>query len=289
MKRLLATALLALGFWSQADAGERAAAPTKEAGAAPVEVLVLGTWHFATPGQDLHNIQAEDVLTGRRQAELRAIADALAAFRPTRVMVEKTTGRDDLVDEAYAAFTPALLAEERNERVQIGYRVAHLAGLRDVHAIDEQPEGDEPDYFPFDALSTWAKENGQDARLESLMQEAAAAMQAFEREQARHDLATLLVTFNDPGAFQVRIDPYYRMLAFGDAQRQPGAELNAMWYLRNAKIFAKLMRVATPGDRVLVVYGAGHAYWLRHFAREVPGYRNVDPAPFLRAATRAAR
>ena len=59
-----------------------------------------------------------------------------------------------------------------------------------------------------------------------------------------------------------------------------------MWYLRNAKIFAKLMTVARPGDRVLIVYGSGHNYWLRHFASTTPGYRNVDPTPYL---TRAAR
>ena len=71
------------------------------------------------------------------------------------------------------------------------------------------------------------------------------------------------------------------MLGLGDTEQQPGADLNAYWDLRNAKIFAKLMTVAKPGDRILVVYGAGHNYWLRHFAGTVPGYRNVDPAPYL--------
>jgi hypothetical protein len=63
-----------------------------------------------------------------------------------------------------------------------------------------------------------------------------------------------------------------------------GADLNAGWYLRNAKIFGKLMQVARPGDRVLVVYGGGHGYWLRHFAGTVPGYRNVDVRPYLEKA-----
>lgn len=76
------------------------------------------------------------------------------------------------------------------------------------------------------------------------------------------------------------------MLDIGDAEQQPGAELNAMWYMRNAKIFAKLMKIAQPDDRLLVVYGAGHNYWLRHFADQVPGYRSVDPRPYLDAAKR---
>ena len=39
-----------------------------------------------------------------------------------------------------------------------------------------------------------------------------------------------------------------------------------------------------PGDRVLIVFGAGHGYWLRHFASETPGYRNVDVRPYLQKA-----
>ncbi len=54
-----------------------------------------------------------------------------------------------------------------------------------------------------------------------------------------------------------------------------------MWYLRNAKMFGKLTNIAKPGDRVLVVVGSGHAYWLRHFAGSTPGFRTVDPVPFL--------
>ena len=90
--------------------------------------------------------------------------------------------------------------------------------------------------------------------------------------------------WNRPGTAATGIGAYYSILPVGDADAQPGADLNAMWYLRNAKIFGKLMQVAKPGDRVLVVYGSGHSYWLRHFASEVPGYRNVDPLPYLARA-----
>jgi hypothetical protein len=74
------------------------------------------------------------------------------------------------------------------------------------------------------------------------------------------------------------------MLTVGDAKQQPGAELNAYWYMRNAKIFGKLMTLTKPGDRVLVLFGSSHSYWLRHFAREVRGFQDVDVRPFLRGA-----
>lgn len=256
---------------------------TPSAGAAaepakPVEVMVLGTYHFDNPGLDLHNVKAEDVTTPKRQAELAALARALAEFRPTRIMVERVVAAPDLVDPEFAAFTPAALKSERSERVQIGYRLAYELKLGRVYGIDEQHD------FPFGKVSEFAKAKGMQARIDALMAKSAAAARDIEEKQTTHSIAELLIDQNDPAGPASSIDIYYELLGIGDTEQQPGAHLNAMWYLRNAKIFAKLMTVAEPGDRILVVYGSGHNYWLRHFAANVPGFRNVDPVPYLRKA-----
>jgi predicted proteasome-type protease len=57
-----------------------------------------------------------------------------------------------------------------------------------------------------------------------------------------------------------------------------------MWYMRNAKMFAKLGLVAQPGERVLVLVGSGHLYWLRHFVEQTGGYDLVEPGQYLREA-----
>ena len=36
----------------------------------PIQVMVLGTYHFGNPGLDLHNMKVESVLTPAKQAEL---------------------------------------------------------------------------------------------------------------------------------------------------------------------------------------------------------------------------
>lgn len=249
-----------------------------------IEVMVVGTYHFGNPGQDLYNVAADDVTSPLRQAELERISAALAEFAPTKIMVERQAQTADLIDPGYRDFSPSKLAGERNERVQIGYRLAHRLGLDRVYAIDEQPSPGEPDYFPFGRLSAFAKENGLEARLGLLMAAGAEVVRRTKEIQARGSIADMLMFHNDPGSATAGIDPYYGLLAIGGVDEQPGADLNAMWYLRNAKIFAKLMKAARPGDRVLVVYGSGHGYWLRHFADHTPGYRNVDPMPYLKRA-----
>ena len=77
---------------------------------------------------------------------------------------------------------------------------------------------------------------------------------------------------------------YYALLGLASAREQPGALLNARYYQRNARIFARLAAIATPGDRIVVVFGAGHSYWLRHFVKETPGYELVEPNTYLAAA-----
>ncbi|WP_310476422.1 DUF5694 domain-containing protein [Sandarakinorhabdus sp.] len=254
----------------------------------PVQVMVLGSYHFGNPGLDTNNMQAESVLTPQRQKELERVAQALVKFRPTHVMVEMQSKEPGLAIGEYRRFDAKMLATDANEIVQIGYRVAKLAGLADVQGIDEQPAGDEPDYYPYDKVQATAAKFGQSADLVALNTPVAAWLKKLEASQKTLSIAQMLMINNDPAEIGNDMDSYYGMLPIGDADTQTGADLNAMWYLRNAKIFSKLMHLAKPGAkepaRVLVVYGGGHGFWLRHFAQLTPGYRNVDVLPYLKQA-----
>ncbi len=272
MRRLLAALFLT------------AVLPQPAGAAAPVEVMVLGSYHFGNPGHDINNIAADSVLTPQRQAELDAVATAIMAFRPTRVMVEMQSDAPDFAVAEYPAMTADKMRGEANEIVQIGYRIARRAGLSLVSGIDEQPKAGEPDYFPYDKVEAAAKKFGQEPVLAASNADIKPWIKDFEARQKVETIAQLLTRMNTPGTAVTGMGGYYAMLPIGDADSQPGADLNAMWYLRNAKIFGKLMHVAKPGDRVLVVYGSGHSYWLRHFASEAPGYVNVDPLPYLARA-----
>jgi hypothetical protein len=250
-----------------------------------VQVMVIGTYHMAPSNQDVVNMEVESVLSDRRQSELAAVAQALAAFNPTVVATERETEAPGFVDPNFSDYSAGMLAENANERVQIAYRLADAASVTRVFGIDERGTDEEPDYFPFPRLMKHVEERGQTDILQSMIAEAQEMTQAFAGSQADRSIAQLLIDVNTGPLSSA--DIYYRFAEFDHGDAQPGAELNAYWFMRNAKIFSKLMQVTKPGDRVVVVYGAGHKHWLEHLVDNTPGYKRVDPVPFLETALAA--
>ena len=247
---------------------------------APIQVMILGSYHMDSPGLDQVNVEVDDVTQPKRQREIAALVEQLARFAPTKVAVEMEPTPNTSAIAAYGKFTPADLLTDRNEITQIGFRLAHRMKHRAVFAIDEQSKT--VDYFPFDKVETYANANGQDAELATLKSAWAAEGASQNAMQKRLTVPQILRELNAPRAIERAQASYTSALAVGGGTDWAGAELNAAWYLRKAKIHAKLMKLAKPGDRIVVLYGAGHNYWLRDFVRTTPGFVLVEPRKYLR-------
>ncbi|MFK8032116.1 MAG: DUF5694 domain-containing protein [Gammaproteobacteria bacterium] len=246
-----------------------------------VTVMVLGTYHMDPQGLDVANIAAADVRTPKRQKELVAVARALAWFNPNVIAVERVGEAPDYVDTHYRKFECNDLLNSKNERTQIAYRLAYGLDIERVYAIDEQPTDDEPDYFPFDKVAASAARLGKSDDFQALVGNLQGKAASFSEQQAVKSIPELLIELNSGELTSP--DFYYEMFNFESGEDQPAAELQAYWFMRNAKIFSKLRQVTQPGDRVVVVYGGGHAFWLNHFVDQAPGFTRVDPVTFLSA------
>jgi len=77
---------------------------------------------------------------------------------------------------------------------------------------------------------------------------------------------------------------YSDLLRIGAGDEQPGAALKAAWEKRNSEICARLVQLAQPGDRIVVLYGAGHAFLLRQCVEQMPGFELVEANSYLPAA-----
>ena len=274
LKVLAALAVLAL------PAAAVAQTPPPE----PVQVMVLGVPHLDNPGRDVNNARIDPVTTPEKQVQLARIAEDLARFRPTAIAIERLApDPSTMVDPRYAEYQPDWLLTQPDERIQIGYRLAALAGVDRVYAVDEKDREGQPGYFPYGAVVAWAQANDRADDLQALGGVARGFLAEMESRQRTETLGRLLADVNAPDVpmSSANASMYYRFLEYGSGDQLPGAELNGRWYTRNAMIFARLMQVARPGDRIVLMFGAGHAYWLRHFASTTPGYVLVEPTDYL--------
>lgn len=278
-------ALLALGLLSAhlppafADDGARLLRD-RTADARP-QIMLLGTTHFANHGADVLNNQVPDVLEPQRQKEIAAVADALAKFRPTKVAVEYQLDMQGKLDERYSAYRAGAYTLTRNETDQLGLRIAGQLGHQRVYAVDwnEMPPGKIEDFD----YAQWAERQGQQARL-AAMRDPGRTRQA-DAMMAGSAVGAWLERFNQDAQIEQDHRRYFDYALLGDSAQYPGANWVANWYGRNLKIFANLVRLAAdPGDRILVIYGKGHIFLLRQFAKQSGAFTVVSPLPLLQAA-----
>ena len=252
-----------------------AAAPpalAEPAAPAPVRVMIVGAFHMSNPGRDIHNVQVDDVLAAPRQAEIAKVVAGVARFHPNKVMAEWPA---DVVAARYPQYRAGTLAPSHNEVVQLGFRLAQVSGAEAMYGIDVDGE------FPYDAVAAYAKAHGQQPLLDSLWAAGDVMTQTQTRLLKQDGIAATLRWLNDPATIARGNDFYRATLHVGDGDNQPGADLLTAWYRRNFRICANIIQRAKPGDRIVVLYGAGHAFLLRQCVQETPGFELVEANAYL--------
>lgn len=238
----------------------------------PTEVMVIGVFHMANPGRDLHDFNAPDVLAPKYQAELQTITTHLNRFHPTMVAVERIPGK---VNEDYASYLAGTLKPSRDEVVQLGFRLAKMAGLDSVRGVDHKAE------FPYEPVQTYAKAHRQSHVLDYANNQVEAVIGRENDLLQTEGIRTALRAMNDQ-AFLAKLNAFYPlMLRVGNGDDQPGAELLKAWYGRNFRICANLVQQAKPGGRIVVFFGAGHEMLLRQCILQSPGFKLVEPNDYL--------
>ena len=118
--------------------------------------------------------------------------------------------------------------------------------------------------------------------LEEMRSSAQVEATASEQQLREKTIGEYLKAMNSPEARRGVLRPYIEYLVPIAASGQyPGPEMAANWYRRNLKIAANLRHASSAGDRVLVVYGAGHIPVLEHILSLMPDIELVDPLAHL--------
>jgi hypothetical protein len=113
------------------------------------------------------------------------------------------------------------------------------------------------------------------------MRTALAGVTAEENRRQTLPIARNLALRNEPADIAATYSFYVRIAAVGAGDTYVGADLVSKWYDRNIRIFANLQRIAQPGDRIIVLFGSGHAALLRDLIQHDQRMRLVEARDYL--------
>jgi hypothetical protein len=244
---------------------------TNLSGAQKPTVLVLAASHMNNRGRDVFNVKWDDVLTAKRQQEIRQFVDLLKRFKPTKIAIEAPLGSINY-EERYRRYLRGEYELSRDETDQIGFRLAKQLNHQKIYNVNAEGT------FDVERVLAFAAANNQQEIIDR-------TSEVFKRHTA--ELNKLIQTATVKEIYKVlnnqqRIDEeheaYLMMARIGKDKEYPGVEVLADWYKRNLKIFSNITRITeSKDDRILVVFGAGHAKLLQQFIEDSGEY-NLERA-----------
>ncbi len=240
------------------------------------KVLVVGTFHFDYPGLDVNKTADEDkidVLKEPKKNEVTEVIEYIKKFKPTKIAIEAFDKWN--AGEKLRKYKTGQFRDQRDERFQLACRIAGELKLDTLYSIDARSLDDElykldTAYFerlfkdfdfksddPFNGMTAkWIEYSNKAIPKTNLLEY---FKYSNSRKMHQADFGAYLV-----GDFKL------------DNGR--GADiLSIWWYNRNLRIFRKLQQITeSPNDRILVIFGNGHAAILRQFLESSPEYEFVE-------------
>ena len=245
-------------------------------------IMILGTYHMNNPGLDSVNLNADDVLSERRQAEINELLDKLARFKPTKIAIEAQY-RSTYFPNRYKKYLTGEQKLGRNETEQIGFQLAKRLNLESVYPVDFSmymnglidSEIEYPKPKPI-ASPTAANEPKPVQTAPPLSEE--------DKLLRRSTVTEFLRYLNGEQRVRENNAQYMQMLLPTDNPAiYAQSDLVTNWYKRNLRIFTNVARITDFGkDRILLIIGSGHLKILREFAIDSPNFCLVDTEAYLK-------
>lgn len=243
----------------------------------PIEVLTLGSFHFNFPNLDVKKIDKKDqidVLDAKYQKEIAAIVGKLAKFRPTIIVIECRDDEKSKMDAAYAEYLQGKHELKRGEEEQIGFRLGKLVGVPKLDCADEWG-GDTQNVLKI----MDDKSNPERQKIIDFIgsnPDKAKASNPTKIFKTRGILAQLR-ELNSPENLKRSLGDYligvFKYETADDKYFGPDF-VTGWWFNRNLRIFRNIQKInAKPGDRIFVLFGAGHMNLLNPFFESSPEYK----------------
>jgi hypothetical protein len=227
------------------------------------KVLVVGTFHFNFPGLDEVKTADEnkiDVLKEPKKSELEELVAYIKKFKPTKIAIEARPSWNTM--QKFEEYKQGQHRNNRDERYQLGMRIATDLGLDSIYGIDATDL--RSDLYQKDSVYLRELlEKGNREMEDPYWDYAEAYFDYRDKKMKEVRLLDFIKAMNTREGHNFNFGLYLTgSIATGDGQ---GADhLSIWWYNRNVRIFSKLINITqSPDERILVIFGNGHAAILR--------------------------
>lgn len=240
------------------------------------KVLLVGTFHFDYPNLDAHKTTDDnkiDVLREPKKSEVTELANYIKRFKPTKIAIEATPQWN--ASEKFKRYKKGELRDKRDERYQIGMRIAAEMNLDTIYSLDASSFSE--DLGKRD--SAYVEKLFADFDFQSDDPYTARFKNWYNYEESLPQKTNLLHYFKHFNSRESHRLGYGAYLT-GDFKLDDtrGADiLSIWWYNRNLRVFRKLQQITqSPQDRILLIFGNGHAAILRQLLECSPEYEFVE-------------
>ncbi len=242
------------------------------------EAMLLGVYHFAS-NNDMMKSKLDDVMSEKRQKEIKDLAAKLKTFNPDKIFVEwKQSQRGRFLDSTYSLYLQGKFELQANEVYQIGYRLGKMLGHKKLYCMDAA--GD----FLYDSLVAAAKKGNQMKKFEDDITELKKEYLTFDSLKFNRTISENFIIMNSPSKRDLWRGNFVSMAPYlGKPGEYGGAEFLAEWYKRNIKMYSNIIRTVEPADKkILVIVGAGHKPIINQMFEMNVDWKLVSPVEYLK-------
>nr|WP_298997211.1 DUF5694 domain-containing protein [uncultured Allomuricauda sp.] len=268
---------LLLGILAQLSLAQNTPTEKTKADFFPQEktkVLVVGMFHLSYPGLDNHKTKDDskiDVLKEPKKTEVTELVEYIKKFKPTKIMIEAKTDWN----ERYKKYRTGAYRDKRDERYQVALRVAHEMDLDSIYSVDAKTLQSE--LFEKDSVLAKSFIENIDWKASDPYLDSAFKWYDYRDSQVKQKhILTYFKEMNTREAHNTNFGLYLTgQMATEDYD---GADnFTIWWYNRNVRIFSNILRLTEgPEDRILAVFGNGHAAILRQLFEASPQYEFIE-------------
>lgn len=233
----------------------------------PVKLMVLGSHYLS-----------HEVFEPGKQAELDQLAETLAYFQPTKIVVEVPYGQQIQLRRKYYAYRKGDYYLNSSAAEQIGFRLARGLNHDGIFGIDTSS--------PYDTQSAiqYARNHGLNHYVERMQHLSRRIAQVKQQKAVGSTVSNYFRYLNDPSTLT---DEHYAYVNLFEEMKRDypefGARLYEDWYTHHRHILNQIdMLPFDYGDRVLIIVNSHLVPILKELVRGDITYHWVDMHDYLK-------